>query len=71
MKIVYFYVLKTDPFCGCNAFGNKQKLKEKFSDNLEQNICRLFYFLTQFVFTTIETELNYYHQKLNVRVAYE
>ena len=34
-----------------------------------QNICRLFQFLTQFVFTTSETELDYYNQKVNVRVA--
>ena len=33
------------------------------------NICRLFHFLAQFVFSTIETELNYYHQKVNVKVA--
>ena len=31
--------------------------------------CRLFHFLAQFVFTTSEKELDYYHQKVNVRVA--
>ena len=36
--------------------------------NLGQNTCRLF-FLAQFVFTTSETELDYYHRKMNVRVA--
>ena len=36
--------------------------------NLGQNICRL-HFLAQFVLITSETELNYYHQKVNVRVA--
>ena len=30
---------------------------------------RDFSFLTQFLFTTSETELHYYHQKVNVRVA--
>ena len=34
-----------------------------------QNICTLFHFLAQFVFTTSETELDYYHQKVNARVA--
>ena len=37
--------------------------------NLGQNICRLFHFLAQFVFTTSETEVDYYHQKVNLRVA--
>ena len=37
--------------------------------NLGQNICSLFHFLAQFVFITTETELHYYHQKVNVRVA--
>ena len=32
-------------------------------------IIRLFYLLAQFPFTLSETELDYYHQKLNVRVA--
>ena len=36
--------------------------------NLLQNICRLFHFLAQFFFTS-ETELDYDHHKLNVRVA--
>ena len=69
IKRFYFYLLKADHYWDINAFLNKQKPKEKFSDNLEQNICRLFYFLTQFVFTTNETDLYYYYQKLNVRVA--
>ena len=37
--------------------------------NLGQNICRLFHFLAQFFFTTSETELDYYHQKVSARVA--
>ena len=35
---------------------------------LGQNICRLFHFLAQFVFTTCEKELDYLH-KVNVRAA--
>ena len=31
-------------------------------------MCRLFHILVQFLFNTSETELNYYHQKVNVRV---
>ena len=34
--------------------------------NLGQNIYGLFHFLAQFVFTTSETELEYYQQKVNV-----
>ena len=37
--------------------------------NLGQNICRLFPVLAQCFFTTSKTELNYYHQKVNIRVA--
>ena len=40
-----------------------------FVYNLAQNICRLFHFLAQFFFTTSETELDYYHQKVSARVA--
>ena len=32
--------------------------------NLGQNIWILFHFLEQFLFTTSETELDYYHQKV-------
>ena len=46
-----------------------KQIKGKFSDNLGQNICWLFHFLAQFVFTTSETELDYYHHRVNVRVA--
>ena len=69
MKRFYFYLLKADHFWGFNAFLNKSNLKGKFSDNLGQKICRLFHFLAQFVFTTSKTELDYYHQKVNERVA--
>ena len=37
--------------------------------NIGQNICRLFHLLEQFLFTTSETELDYYQQKVNVQVA--
>ena len=37
--------------------------------NLGQNICGIFHFLAGFVFTTNETELNYYHHRVNIRVA--
>ena len=38
------------------------------SYNLGQKICRLFHFLSSFLFTISETEPDYYHQKVNVRV---
>ena len=37
--------------------------------NLGQNICRPFHVFAQFLLTTSESELDYYHQKMNVRVA--
>ena len=43
-------------------------LRDRFF-NLGQNICRLFQFLAQFLFTTSETELDYYHWNVNIRVA--
>ena len=39
------------------------------SSNLGQNIWILFYFLAQLFFTTSETELDYYHQKVSARAA--
>ena len=44
-------------------------LKEKFSDNLGQNIRRIFHFLAKFLFTISETEPDYYHQKVSPRVV--
>ena len=37
--------------------------------NLGQNFCRFFHVSAQFRFATSEAELDYYHQKVNVRVA--
>ena len=37
--------------------------------NLRQNICRHFNILAKFLFTTSETKLDYYHQKVNVQIA--
>ena len=37
--------------------------------NLGQNICGLFHFLSQLVFTTREAKLDCYHQKVNIQVA--
>ena len=56
-KLVYFIAL---------GWHNRQPGHDY---NVGQNICRLFHFLVQFFFTTTETELNYYHQKVNVQVA--
>ena len=47
----------------------EQKLKRKFTENHGQNICRLFHFLAQTLYTTSEIELGYYHQEKNVQVA--
>ena len=37
--------------------------------NRGQNIWRLFHVLAHFLYTTGETELDYYYQKVSVRVA--
>ena len=47
-------------------------IQEKFfiqNYNLGQNVCRLFHILTQFPLTKGKAELDYYHQKVNIRVA--
>ena len=51
-----------------NRKREKIKIKNN-SYNLGQNICKLFHFLAQFLFTTSKTELGYYHQKVKVQVA--
>ena len=37
--------------------------------NFGQKVCRLFHVLAQFLCTTSETEVDYYHQKVNVRAS--
>ena len=61
----HFFLLRNDNF---HAFSKTQKLKGTFSDNNEQNICRSFHVLVKSAFRTSELELNYYHQKVNIRV---
>ena len=43
--------------------------KRASKHNLRQNICRLFQVLAQCLFLSSETELGYYHQKVNVRLT--
>ena len=53
-----------------NNFPSKNIEKMRQGNyNLGQNIWRLFDVLAQFLFTTSETELDYYHQKVSSRVA--
>ena len=40
-----------------------------FKYNHGHNLCRLFHVLEKFPFTTSKSELDYYHQKVNKRVA--
>ena len=68
IKRVQFFILKANHFQRFDAISKKEKLKAKFSYNLGQNIFRLFQVLPQFIFTTSETELDYHHQKVRVRV---
>ena len=51
------------------TFSHKKGEEIVYIYNLRQNIYGLFYFLSQLVFITSETKLDYYHQKVNVRVA--
>ena len=56
----WFFCLRLSPFIN---------IKKPQSYNLGQNIRRLFHFLAKFIFTTSETELDYYHQKVSAQVA--
>ena len=56
-------------FTNCGSKNLPQFSEDRSTCNVRQNICRLFHFLAQFSFSTSETELDYYHQKVNVRVA--
>ena len=48
---------------------NKAKKNKNVQEfNHGQNICKLFLVLAQFSFATSETELDYYHQNVIVRV---
>ena len=67
MKRFYFFYQILLIFGVC-MFSKKYKLIGKFSDNLEQNICRLFQIFVGIPFTTSEAKPDY-HQKVNVRVA--
>ena len=46
----------------------KKIIFHSYSNNLEQNICRLFHVLAQYLFTISETELEHYYQKVAVSV---
>lgn len=45
------------------------KLKRLILQFWTEHICQLFHVLAQFFFTTSETQLDYCHQKINVRVS--
>lgn len=43
--------------------------KRNFSDNHRKNISRLFQILAKLLFPTSGRKLDFYHQKVNLRVA--
>ena len=69
MTRFYVFLSKQDQFWSFHAFSKKREAETHFPDNQSKNISALFYLFAYFPFTTSELELNYYHQKLNVRVA--
>ena len=58
-----------------HSLKKKKKKKKKLqrflsqSYNLGQIVCRIFQVLSEFLVTTSEMEVDYYHQKKNVRIA--
>ena len=69
MIFFFFFTFLTDHFWSFNAFLKNKYVKGNFWHSLGHKICRLFHVSAHFLFTTIETELNYYHQNESVRVA--
>ena len=66
MKRFYFFSSKNLSFLEFQGIFKKVETKKKI---FRQNIWRLFHFLEEFSFTTNETKLDYYHQRLSVRAA--
>ena len=64
MKRFYFFLLKTEFPCIFKEIKTKRKI---FRQSWAKNICTFFYILPQSPFTASETELDYCHQKVNVR----
>ena len=65
----FLVILKNNHFWNFHAFPKKQKLRWNFFYNHGQNICRLFDALAEFLLTTTESELDYYHQEMIMRVS--
>ena len=59
----------TDLYWSNQAKSKQQSCDNRERYNLEQSIYRLFHALAQFLFTTSDTELDYYHQKKNIQAA--
>ena len=55
-------------FLSCTIY-KENVTKSMQMHNHGQNICRLFHVLAKFPFTKSESELDYYHQKVNIRFA--
>ena len=64
LKIVFFDNTRSKFL---RLFRDSEKNRSKY--NHGQNICRFFHVLTPFPITTGELELDYYNQKVNLRVA--
>ena len=68
--------MREKPVCVLQALSIDRATMLKRSEiypncNLRQNVWIRFNVLAQFSFTTSERRLNYYHQKVNVRVTDE
>ena len=68
IQFLVFYT-KNGMFFNLCAFFKKLKLKRKIPDNHIKTICRLFLILVQYLLTKSERELDYYNQKVDIRVA--
>ena len=67
-SIVEWKFNKQNPKLHWNSHASSINEEYLQTCNPGRNICRLFHMLPQFL-TTSETEIDYYHQKMNVQVA--
>lgn len=54
-----------------NIFIKTENTEVQPTYYFEQNVCRRFHILAKFLSATRETKLDYYYQKVNVRVQQE
>ena len=66
---IFIFLTKKLPFLGFKCMFEQIKTKRKIYKQSRTKHFLTFQYLAQIFYTTIETQLDFYHQKLSVRVA--